>query len=160
MRLWTLHPRYLDARGLVALWREALLAQAVLRGATRGYTRHPQLHRFREHPAPLAAIAVYLHAVHAEAAARGYRFDITKIGPVGPVEPITATFDQLDYEWAHLKEKLRLRAPEWLAIMRAVRRPEAHPLFHPVAGPVAAWEVVPQRRRQPGSRCKNGGGGL
>ncbi|HEU5178767.1 MAG TPA: pyrimidine dimer DNA glycosylase/endonuclease V, partial [Burkholderiales bacterium] len=32
MRLWSLHPKYLDARGLVALWREALLAQAVLRG--------------------------------------------------------------------------------------------------------------------------------
>jgi hypothetical protein len=37
---------YLDGRGLVALWREALLAQAVLRGRTRGY-RHPQLARFR-----------------------------------------------------------------------------------------------------------------
>ncbi|MGC2462396.1 MAG: pyrimidine dimer DNA glycosylase/endonuclease V [Steroidobacteraceae bacterium] len=32
MRQWPLHPRYLDARGLVALWREALLAQAVRRG--------------------------------------------------------------------------------------------------------------------------------
>ncbi|WP_338140756.1 pyrimidine dimer DNA glycosylase/endonuclease V [Candidatus Nitrotoga sp. 1052] len=28
MRLWTLHPCYLDSRGLVALWREALLAQS------------------------------------------------------------------------------------------------------------------------------------
>ncbi len=34
MRLWTLHPKYLDPRGLVALWREALFAQAVLRGWT------------------------------------------------------------------------------------------------------------------------------
>ncbi|MDI6747818.1 MAG: pyrimidine dimer DNA glycosylase/endonuclease V [Rhodocyclaceae bacterium] len=41
MRLWTLHPRYLDARGLVALWREARLAQAVLGGKTRGYTHTP-----------------------------------------------------------------------------------------------------------------------
>lgn len=31
-----MHPRYLDAKGLVALWREALLVQAVLRGETRG----------------------------------------------------------------------------------------------------------------------------
>jgi hypothetical protein len=29
-RIWSLHPKYLDARGLVALWREGLLAQAVL----------------------------------------------------------------------------------------------------------------------------------
>ena len=52
MRLWTLHPRYLDARGLVALWREALLAQKVLRGKTRGYRAHPQLQRFREQADP------------------------------------------------------------------------------------------------------------
>jgi hypothetical protein len=37
MRLWTLHPRYLDSQGLVALWREGLLAQAVLRNRTRGF---------------------------------------------------------------------------------------------------------------------------
>ncbi|HKX52383.1 MAG TPA: pyrimidine dimer DNA glycosylase/endonuclease V [Nitrosospira sp.] len=38
MRLWTLHPRYLDTKGLVAAWREALLAQKVLSGLTSGYT--------------------------------------------------------------------------------------------------------------------------
>jgi hypothetical protein len=37
MQLWTLHPKHLDVRGLVALWREALLAQKILCGATRGY---------------------------------------------------------------------------------------------------------------------------
>ena len=50
MRLWSVHPKYLDARGLVALWREALLAQAVLRGRTNGYVHHPQLQRFRTQP--------------------------------------------------------------------------------------------------------------
>jgi hypothetical protein len=45
MRLWSVHPKYLDARGLVALWREGLLAQAVLRGRTSGYVRHPQLRK-------------------------------------------------------------------------------------------------------------------
>ncbi|MFZ2406304.1 MAG: pyrimidine dimer DNA glycosylase/endonuclease V [Methylobacter sp.] len=34
--------------GLLALWREALLAQKVLRGESRGYRHHPQLARFRE----------------------------------------------------------------------------------------------------------------
>ncbi len=38
MRIWTLHPQYLDRQGLVALWREGLLAQEVLRGQTRGAT--------------------------------------------------------------------------------------------------------------------------
>ena len=60
MRLWTLHPRYLDAAGLVALWREGLLARAVLRGKTRGYRHHPQLERFRCHASPRSAINRYL----------------------------------------------------------------------------------------------------
>jgi hypothetical protein len=79
MRLWTLHPRHLDTKGLVAAWREAFLAQKVLSGATKGYRNHPQLHRFRTHPEPLAAIATFLTALNAEATARGYRFDAAKI---------------------------------------------------------------------------------
>ena len=37
MRLWSIHPKYLGTKGLVALWREALLAQKVLQGNTKGY---------------------------------------------------------------------------------------------------------------------------
>ena len=70
MRLWSLHPRYLDSKGLVALWREALLAKAVLSGRTRGYRQHPQLARFRAHPEARAAINAYLAAVHEEATGR------------------------------------------------------------------------------------------
>src|SRR5208283_2242181 len=80
MRLWTLHPKYLDARGLVALWREALLAQKVLRGAARGYRHHPQLRRFSGQKNPPATLAAYLGAVHEEAGRRKYRFDASKIG--------------------------------------------------------------------------------
>lgn len=47
MRLWSLHPSLLDRAALVAGWREALLAQKVLRGETTGYRHHPQLERFR-----------------------------------------------------------------------------------------------------------------
>src|SRR5690606_10288867 len=91
MRLWSIHPKYLDAKGLVALWREALLARAVLRGRTRGYRHHPQLDRFRSHASPRSAINAYLAAVHAEASARGYAFDRAKVGPVRPVPPIAVT---------------------------------------------------------------------
>ncbi|MCF8151540.1 MAG: pyrimidine dimer DNA glycosylase/endonuclease V [Burkholderiaceae bacterium] len=142
MRLWTLHPRYLDSRGLVALWREALLAQAVLGGHTRGYTRHPQLRRFRDAPSPMAAIASYLRAVQAEATARAYRFDASKIVAEKPAAPIAATRGQLDYEWEHLVAKLRLRDAAWLEQFDTLSRPEPHPLFHLVAGPVADWEVM------------------
>lgn len=156
MRLWTLHPRYLDARGLVALWREALLAQAVLAGKTRGYTRHPQLLRFRESSAPLKSIAAYLRAVHAEASRRGYQFDAGKIGASGRVKPIAVTRGQLEYEWSHLRAKLRSRAPSWLAGLGAGSRLSAHPVFRVVAGPVAVWEVVPSRRAARHKRAKAG----
>lgn len=145
MRLWTLHPKHLDARGLVALWREALLAQAVLAGKTRGYTHHPQLIRFRESPAPLDAISAYLKIVHAEAERRGYAFDAAKIVAAGEADPIVATRGQIDYEWTHLRHKLERRSPEWLAGLRVRSRPAAHPLFRIVAGPVADWEVVQER---------------
>lgn len=140
MRLWSLHPKYLDPQGLVALWREALLAKAVLRGETRGYTHHPQLERFGSHPQPRSAINSYLAAVHAEATRRGYAFDRSKIGPVRNVQPITVSSGQLAYEWQHLQNKLSVRSPAVLAQWNGVATPVCHPLFHPEPGPVASWE--------------------
>ncbi|MGJ4748825.1 pyrimidine dimer DNA glycosylase/endonuclease V, partial [Leptospira sp. SA-E8] len=107
MRLWSLHPRYLDPQGLVALWRETLLAQAVLAGKTRGYQHHPQLERFRAQAAPRSAISAYLQAVHAEAVERGYSFDRSKIGRVRTEVPlIPVTSGQVQHEWSHLLPKL------------------------------------------------------
>lgn len=140
MRLWSLHPRYLDPQGLVALWREALLAKAVLRGETRGYTRHPQLERFKVHPRPRLAVNSYLAAVHAEATARGYSFDRSKIGPVHAIEPIVVGSGQLAWEWLHLQDKLSVRSPAVHAQYAGVRTPTCHPLFRSRPGPVASWE--------------------
>lgn len=143
MRLWSLHPRYLDAKGLVALWREALLARAVLRGHTRGYRHHPQLQRFQEHAHPRLAINAYLAAVLVEASARGYAFDRAKVGPVRAVRPITVGAEQLAHEWRHLQAKLWVRSPAVHARWRAVAMPDCHPLFRCRPGPVASWERTP-----------------
>jgi hypothetical protein len=140
MRLWTLHPRYLDPQGLVALWREALLARAVLRGETRGYRHHPQLDRFRAHPAPRSAINVYLAQIHAEATSRGYAFDRRKLGPVRNVAPIPCTDGQVMHEWEHLLRKLERRSLEHHRHCRDIAMPEAHPLFRIVPGAVEPWE--------------------
>lgn len=140
MRLWTLHPRYLDAKGLVALWREGLLARAVLGGQTRGYTRHPQLERFRAHDAPLVAIDAYLAAVCDEADARGYRFDRSKLTQPTQAVRLPASEGQLAYEWTHLLAKLQVRDPDRHVAWRGVRRPDPHPLFEVSPGPIAPWE--------------------
>jgi hypothetical protein len=147
MRLWTLHPKYLDARGLVALWREALLAQKVLAGRTTGYRSHPQLIRFRAHPDPGAAIGAFLTAVHDEAVARGYRFDAARIARRGLARRMAETTGQLRYERGHLAAKLRLRDPARARRFARVKVPDPHPLFRVVAGGVREWERVKAQPR-------------
>jgi hypothetical protein len=141
MRLWTLHPKHLDARGLVAVWREGLLAQAVLEGRTRGYRNHPQLIRFRNSTSPVDCIGRYLEAVHAEASRRGYRFDRRRIVSRKRSRRIVATTGQLEFEWRHLAGKLADRDRAWLACIRHVAKPEAHTLFRIVPGPREEWEM-------------------
>ena len=140
MRLWSLHPALLDRAGLVALWRESLLAQAVLAGRTKGYRHHPQLRRFRNSRNPTDAISTYLWAVYEEAVARDYRFDPSKIaGKRGSIR-IPVTRGQIGYEAEHLMKKLRGRAPERLALIRAQQRIRVHPIFRVRKGEVEDWE--------------------
>ena len=141
MRLWTLHPQYLDAKGLVAAWREGLLAQKVLAGATKGYRHHPQLIRFQAHAEPTVAIAEFLRAIANEAVRRGYQFDATKIPARRTAGPIIETRGQLLYEWEHLRAKLRERSPEVYRGIRSVKSPDPHPLFKIVPGEIRAWEI-------------------
>jgi hypothetical protein len=143
VRLWSLHPRHLDARGLVALWREGLLARAVLLGRTRGYLHHPQLERFLDRADPAAAVDCYLSRVLDEAQSRGYRFDASKIR-YGRCRhaPATVSTGQLEYEWDHLLAKLAARDPaRWRA--ERLHRPEPHGCFRAVPGPIAPWERAP-----------------
>ncbi len=140
MRLWTLHPRYLDAKGLVAAWREALLAQKVLQGGTRGYKRHPQLARFQAHKRPVAAMAAFLAGIADEAQRRGYHFNTSKISRRKVRGQMDETDGQLLYEWKHLRTKLKKRAPKVYLEFRQVTKPEAHLLFRIVPGEVREWE--------------------
>jgi hypothetical protein len=140
MRLWSLNPSYLDTKGIVALWREGLLARAVLRGATKGYRHHPQLIRFRELRSPVSAINQYLSVVADEADARNYRFDRTRIGPVRVRETIPVAKGQVAFETVHLRRKLKVRSPESCARLPSATLPAIHPLFSLVEGEVEAWE--------------------
>ncbi len=140
MRLWSLHPKYLDAKGLVALWREALLAQAVLAGETKGYRAHPQLARFRLQRSPRACIAEYLKAVYVESRERGYRFDARKIAHRGTSTRIEVTRGQLEFERRHLLAKLEKRDPTRLEALPTKGGPVAHPLFRVVPGGIEEWE--------------------
>lgn len=140
MRLWSLHPSYLDAKGLVALWREGLLARKVLMGQTRGYRQHPQLNRFKAQKDPIRAIDGYLWAVHEESVHRGYRFDSSKLGVKPRGLKLFVTEGQLEYEFKHLKSKLKQRDKDRYRQIASVETPQPHPLFKVVPGEVEEWE--------------------
>lgn len=140
MRLWSIHPRYLDRKGLVALWRETLLAQQVLMGKTKGYRHHPQLLRFKKAANPLKTIAFYLKVIAETARARGYCFDVTKIIDIPEPFLLPVTTGQLLFEKQHLINKLKHRDPHWLETLNQHVTWEAHPLFEIVEGNLESWE--------------------
>ena len=140
MRLWSLSPRYLDVKGLVAVWREGLLADAVLLGKTTGYRNHPQLDRFKQHPDPVAAINYYLEIIQQEAINRGYHFDAGKFLPGLHPQPIAVTEGQVRFEMAYLQRKLQLRDPARLHLLEVEETADLHPLFYLIPGSIADWE--------------------
>lgn len=142
MRIWTLHPRYLDAKGLVAAWREGLLAQKVLTGATSGYRNHPQLLRFRSQAQPAFAMSCYLSGLVAEAELRGYHFNRSKILSWKLDQRLEEHDGQLNYEWQHLLGKLAVRSPATYMQYRDIKVVEPHPLFIIVPGGIKDWEKV------------------
>lgn len=142
MRLWSIHPCHLDAKGLVALWREGLLAQSVLLGNTKGYKNHPQLKRFRTNDDPLGAIASYLRYVVEEADRRGYKFNRDKISNRHIKNKIPVTNGQLDYEYQHLLGKLKERDPGSYKQLKMVKKIKPLPIFKKISGSVEEWEKI------------------
>jgi hypothetical protein len=142
LRLWSIHPKYLDAVGLVALWRETLLAQKVLKGETKGFKNLPQLKRFKMHASPQKAIANYLLGIWQESKRRGYNFDRRKIKTQDKTKKIPVTKGQLIYEFDWLSEKLKKRDWKRYDLLQSIREIECHPAFRVMEGEVEEWEKV------------------
>jgi hypothetical protein len=143
MRIWSLHPKYLDAKGLVALWRETLLAKHVLEGKTKGYKHHPQLIRFRNAKNPLDAINQYLSEVYFEAKKRNYNFDREKIDWAFKKSKLTVTTGQMDFEKRHLLKKLENRDYDKFNEYKSIAQFDCHPIFRIINGAVEEWEIRP-----------------
>ena len=141
MRLWSINPKYLDARGLVALWAESLLAQKVLTGKTKAFKDHPQLVRFRNHSNPLAAIGLYLYHVYEEGKRRGYKFRKEKILVIDKETPsIVVSLGQILFEFRHLMKKLKSREPQRYKKFLRAKEIEPNPIFRIVKGDIELWE--------------------
>ena len=142
MRIWSLHPKYLDTKGLVALWRETLLSKNVLEGKTKGYKNHPQLIRFKATTDPVAALASYLNEIYLEAKTRDYKFNKEKIPKRDLDAKIPLNKGQLNYELLHLKRKLKIRCPEKFNEIENLLKPDSHPIFQLKQGEIAEWEHI------------------
>jgi hypothetical protein len=140
VRIWSLHPKYLDAKGLVALWRESLLAKQVLEGKTKGYKNHPQLIRFKNSGNAVGCINQYLTSVYENSLERGYNFNKNKVNPDFIPAKLTVTDKQLKYEMEHLLKKLKARDPE--RFHKLSLRIDANPLFRIIDGEIEEWEII------------------
>ena len=148
MRLWTIHPEYLDRKGLLAVWREGLLAKKVLEGKTKGYKNHPQLNRFKKQKEPLEAINAYLYQIFLEAQRRGYRFNREKIEPLILKEKIPVNSGQVIYEFHHLLKKLEIRDKKTFEKIKNTRKIEVNPVFILKEGPIEEWEKSCKKLRE------------
>lgn len=142
MRIWSIHPKYLDTKGLVALWRETLLAKHVLEGKTKGYRNHPQLNRFKRADKPVDSINQYLATVYNEALARNYKFDKEKIDWNFEPSVMCVTTGQIKYEIAHLLNKLKIRDKDKFERLTNLEKIDQHPIFKIVKGDIEDWEIT------------------
>ena len=142
MRIWSIHPKYLDTKGLVALWRETLLAKNVLEEKTKGYKNHPQLIRFKNSDNPLQGINQYLAEVYRESQTRGYHFNKDKFSIYHEPVTLTVTRRQIEYETQHLLKKLKTRDMERYNILLKETYIEPHPLFKVIDGEIEELEIV------------------
>jgi hypothetical protein len=140
MRLWSIHPKYLDRKGLLAQWREGLLAKKVLEGKTKGYKNHPQLERFKQYSKPLDAINAFLYYTLEEARRRGYNFDEKKINAIRLEKIIPVNDGQIKYEFEHLLRKLKKRDKKKYDDIKKERKIESNQLFFIRKGGKEAWE--------------------
>ncbi len=141
MRIWSLHPKYLDSKGLVALWREGNMARNVLEGKTKGYKHHPQLDRFKRAEKPVECINQYLSAVYRESVERGYNFNGNKINWSFKTTTLPVTSGQMEYESVHLMKKLKKRDIKKFSILSGEKEFDPNPLFNVVEGDIEDWET-------------------
>lgn len=133
---------YLDCKGLLAVWREGLLARKVLQGGTAGYRNHPQLIRFKANENPLMSIDIYLTHIYIESQKRCYRFDANKIN-INPASGIMVVTDgQIAFEFEHLKSKLGKRDRLKLDEISKVKTILPNPIFTIIPGKIELWEKL------------------
>lgn len=140
MRLWSIHPKYLDSIWLIACWREWLLALNVLKWNTVWYRNHPQLNRFKSSKDPILAINAYLTQIFLEAERRWFKFNSNKINISYLNSIISVTTWQLEYEMIHLRSKLKIRNPGMYENIKWLTKIENNSIFQVIDWWIESFE--------------------
>lgn len=142
MRLWSIHPRYLDRQGLTALWREGLGALTSIKPG-KGYHNHPQLDRFKKSNHQELLLQYYMRKVLWEAEARGYKFDASKLKPLripSSREQIPVTRGQIEFEMKHLYKKMKERSIPQFSKNIKPKNVILNDCFYMIEGDIEPWE--------------------
>ena len=134
MNLWSFHPKYLDEKGLRAVWQDALFAQNVLSGRIKDHRKYyPQLMKFNNYFEPLAAIGAYLGFIYDDGVERGIIFQEHKIMHRSKRENIfQVDRERLEDEFEQYKRKMQTVSMLQTAKLRQVSKVEPHPIFEVV----------------------------
>lgn len=161
MRVWSIHPAYLDTKGLVASWKEGIQGLNALRnprkpnGKWAMFAHHPQLIRFKRFENPELCLSEYLHFIADEADRRNYNFNRNLILPRLDENPyqIWITCGQLIYEWDFLSHKVTCRTGFWEYGKPTINGKSTvetiaswscvvHPMVVLIPGDIECWEKV------------------
>ena len=148
MRIWSLHPQYLDQKGLGGQWEEGIIAQNTLFFQEGKYLNYPVLHRVKAHQEPVAWIGMYLNEILKEANVnRGYNYNDQLIKQLKPTLPMPVTRGQLYYEWTLLQGRLQKRDPVKMSLNDGVdiNNIKANPMFYVIDGDIEDWERVKEK---------------
>lgn len=82
MRVWTIHPKYLNRKELSACWHDGLRALKVLSEPEKYQRFYEGLSVFRVQSEPVYALAKYLQAIGKEGVKRGLQMDLSLLPEV------------------------------------------------------------------------------
>jgi hypothetical protein len=141
MRIWSIHPKYLDSKELLNLWNETIQAKNEFLTKFSGHFSNKQLERFLDLKNPLEAINSYMSSIYREAVKRDFSVDDSFMDwDFDDSIQIPVTAGQISHEISKLKSRLRERDEKKLQKLNGRTFLELHPIFYSVPGTIEEWE--------------------
>lgn len=134
MRIWTLHPRYLDDATLREAWRDGLAARRRLVAGSKGRPTDPLIHAIAACKHPVRVIDAYLSHLHQEAQRRGKAFDRSRIDGARAGAGFAVDSERVRDDWDQLMARMAEREPARHERQAELRRPHCHPAFKRIPG--------------------------